>query len=105
VVAALRAGMGRADITAPVFNVCAGRSTTVLELARTLAEACHRVPVIRHAPGRAGEVRHSLGAPEAARAALGLGEPLGLLDGLREVIGWMRAGRPLLATPELVESE
>ncbi len=31
VVAALRAGMGRADTAAPVFNVCAGRSTTVLE--------------------------------------------------------------------------
>ena len=54
VVVALWAGMGRADAAAPVFNVCAGRSTTVLELARTLAEACDRVPVIHHAPGRAG---------------------------------------------------
>lgn len=105
VVAALRAGMRRADIAAPVFNVCTGRSTTVLGLARTLAKACHRVPVIHHAPGRAGEVRRSVGAPEAARAALGLAEPLGLLDGLREVVGWMRAGRPLLAAAELVEGE
>jgi len=105
VVAALRAGMARADTAAPVFNVCTGRSTTVLELARTLAEACHTVPVIRHAAGRAGEVRHSLGAPQAARAALGLGEPLGLLDGLRDVVGWMRAGRPLLAAAELVEGD
>lgn len=105
VVAALRAGMAQADITAPVFNVCTGRSTTVLGLARTLGEACDTVPVIRHAPGRAGEVRHSLGAPEAARAALGLDEPLGLLDGLRGVVGWMRAGRPALAAAELVESD
>jgi hypothetical protein len=50
-------------------------------------------------------VRHSVGAPEAARAALGLDEPLRLMDGLREVVGWMRAGRPLLATAELVEGE
>ncbi len=57
VVAALRAGMDRADTAASVFNVCAGRSTTVLELAQVLAEACHREPVIHHAPGRAGEVR------------------------------------------------
>lgn len=105
VVAALRAGMGRADRVASVFNVCAGRSTTVLELAQVLAEACHTEPVIRHASGRAGEVRNSLGAPQAARAVLGLDEPLGLREGLREVVRWMRAGRPLLATGELVESE
>ncbi|WP_428662862.1 NAD-dependent epimerase/dehydratase family protein [Reyranella sp.] len=105
VVAALRAGMARADTAAPVFNVCTGRSTTVLDLAQTLAEACHKVPVIRHAPGRAGEVRHSLGAPQAARAALDLDEPLGLLEGLRDVVGWMRAGRLPLAAAELVESE
>ena len=105
VVAALRAGMDRADPTGAVFNVCGGRSTTVLELARVLAEACHREPVIHHAPGRAGEVRDSLGAPQAARAALGLDDPLGLSDGLREVVSWLRAGRPLLATGELVEGE
>jgi UDP-glucose 4-epimerase len=105
VVAAMRAGMDRADTSAPIFNVCAGRSTTVLELAQTLAAACHKVPAIRHLPGRAGEVRHSRGAPDVARAALGLGEPLSLLEGLREVVGWMRAGRPMLANAELVEGE
>jgi UDP-glucose 4-epimerase len=105
VVAALRAGMDRTDRTAPVFNVCAGRSTTVLELAHVLGEACHQEPVIRHAPGRTGEVRNSLGAPQSARAVLGLGEPLGLSDGLREVVQWMRAGRPPLAMGELVEGE
>jgi hypothetical protein len=30
---------------------------------------------------------------------------LPLLDGLREVVGWMRAGRPLLAASELVEGQ
>jgi len=105
VVAALRAGMDHADAIAPVFNVCAGRRTTVLELAQTLAEACGKVPVIRHAPGRAGEVRHSVGAPQAARIALGLDEPMPLLAGLREVVNWILDGRPLLATAELCEGE
>ena len=103
VVAALRAGMDRADSAAPVFNVCAGRATTVLELARTVGEACGKIPVVRHAPSRSGEVRHSVGAPQAARTALGLGEPLRLVDGLRDVVVWMRARRLLAA--ELVESE
>ena len=76
-----------------------GAAPRCWDLAETLAEACNRVPVIDHEPGRAGEVRHSLGAPEAARAALGLDEPMPLLDGLREVVSWMRAGRPLLAAP------
>lgn len=105
VAAALLAGMDRANTTAPVLNVCTGRSTTVLELAQTLATACGMLPIICQAPGRLGEIRHSVGAPEAARAALGLGEPPSLLDGLREVVGWMRAGRPLLAAAELVEGD
>ena len=71
----------------------------------TLAEACDIDPVIHHAPGRAGEVRNSLGAPQAARIAMDLDEPLGLAEGLREVVRWMRAGRPLLATRQLVEGE
>jgi UDP-glucose 4-epimerase len=105
VVAALCAGMSRADVAAPVFNVCTGRGTTVLGLARTLAKACHRVPVIHRVPSRAGEVRHSVGAPEAARMALGIEERRELLDGLREVADWMRAGRPPLEAAGLVEGK
>lgn len=105
IVAALRAGMARADVSAPVFNVCAGNKTTVLELAHMLAEVCGGEAVIRHAPARSGEVRHSVGSSAAAQAALGLRSPPSLRTGLNEVVEWMRAGRPPLSAPELVESE
>jgi len=98
VVAALRAAMTAASADAPVYNVCSGRATTVLEIADTLAKACAGQPRIRHMPSRAGEVRHSLGDPRASRRALGLAPSVTLSDGLQEVVGWMRAGRPLLAS-------
>ena len=98
VVAALLAGMRGADIAAPVFNVCTGRPTSVLELARAVAAACGAgAPEIRHGPARAGEIRHSVGDPTRARAALGLAEPCGLDAGLEAVVAWLRAGRPGLA--------
>lgn len=98
VVAALRAGLGAASPGAPVFNVCSGVPTSVLDLARLIAELCGVAPDITHAAPRSGEIRHSLGAPDAARAALGLGQPASLRDGLSEVVAWLRAGRPGLVS-------
>jgi UDP-glucose 4-epimerase len=97
VVAALRAGLGAASVEAPVFNVCSGRATSVLQLAHLIAAACGVAPEIRHAAPRSGEIRHSLGDPSRARAALGLAEPAGLAEALAEVVAWLRAGRPGLA--------
>jgi UDP-glucose 4-epimerase len=97
VVAALVAGLGAASPQAPVLNVCTGRPTSVLGLARTIGEVCGTAPVLRHLPPRSGEIRHSVGDPTRARAALGLGEPRSLRQGLEAVIGWLRAGRPGLA--------
>jgi UDP-glucose 4-epimerase len=97
VVAALLAGLRLASTEAPVFNVCTGRATSVLELARQVAAACGVPAEIRHQPARAGEIRHSLGDPTRAQAALGLGAPRGLGEGLAEIVAWLRAGRPGLA--------
>jgi UDP-glucose 4-epimerase len=97
VVKALLAGLQAASTAAPVLNVCTGRPTSVLELARTIAAACGRPAEIRHRPARAGEIRHSLGDAARARELLGLGDPVALRDGLDDVIGWLRAGRPALA--------
>jgi UDP-glucose 4-epimerase len=94
VVAALIAGLDRASPEAPVFNVCTGRATSVLELARVVAEACGTEARIEHRPARLGEIRHSLGNPARMRAALGLGEPRGLGEGIAEIVEWVRAGRP-----------
>jgi UDP-glucose 4-epimerase len=97
VVAALLGGMRAAATDAPVFNVCTGRPTSVLLLARTIAAACGGEAVVNHKPPRSGEIRHSLGDPTHGRAVLGLGEPVGLPEGLAEVVAWLRAGRPGLA--------
>ncbi|TQF78148.1 NAD-dependent epimerase/dehydratase family protein [Elioraea sp. Yellowstone] len=97
VVAGLVAGLGAASTTAPVLNLCTGRATSVVDLARTIAGLCGIAPAIRHGPARPGEIRHSVGAPERARAMLGLGAPRTLAEGLGEVLAWLRAGRPGLA--------
>jgi UDP-glucose 4-epimerase len=93
VVEALLAAMARRPPGAPVFNVCTGTATSVLDLAHTIAALRGTVPDIRHAPPRAAEIRHSVGAPEHLRGALGLGSPVALRDGLRRVLDWLDARR------------
>ena len=83
VVAALLQAMARRLPDAPVFNVCTGQATTVLQLAATLGALQGVTPAIVHRPPRDGEIRHSLGDPSRMRAALGLGEPVALKAGLR----------------------
>jgi UDP-glucose 4-epimerase len=97
VVAALLAALDRAAPSAPVFNVCTGRPTRVLDLVAAIAAACGTEARVVHGAARPGEIRHSLGDPTAAREALRLSEPVSLERGLAAVIAWIRAGRPDLA--------
>lgn len=97
IVAGLLAGLEAAATEAPVLNLCTGRATSVLELARTIAGLCGVAPAILHRAPRAGEIRHSVGSAEAARTMLGLGAPTPLDEGLAEVVAWLRAGRPGLS--------
>jgi UDP-glucose 4-epimerase len=92
VVAALLAAMQRPSADAPVFNVCTGTPTSVLDLARTIAELAGTTPDVRHRAPRAGEIRHSTGAPHRLRAAFGLGDPVPLRVGLRAVLDWLADG-------------
>lgn len=97
VVAGLLAAMAAASPAAPVANLCTGQATSVRELARLIADLTGAADAPEPAPPRAGEIRHSVG--DAARAqALGLASPVPLRTGLETVLGWMRAGRPGLAT-------
>ena len=89
VVAALLPAMERALPGAPVFNVCTGSPTSVLELAHTIATLAGTVPEVRHLAPRAGEIRYSTGAPDRARNAFGLAEPVPLRIGLRKVLDWL----------------
>lgn len=82
VVRALMLAMNGSGDGASVFNVCTGRSTSVLELARQIAAACGVAADIRMAEARAGDIRVSLGDPSLARAQLGFSAGTGLAEGL-----------------------
>jgi UDP-glucose 4-epimerase len=92
VVAALRAAMALRPADAPVFNVCTGVATSVLDLARVIAELCRRAADVAHGAPRAGEIRHSLGVPDKANAALCLSSRRNLRDGLGDVLAWLDEG-------------
>ena len=87
VVTALRRSMDLALPGAPVFNVCTGEATSVLQLAGAIAGLHGTAPVVRYGPPRQGEIRHSVGDPSRGRAALGLGDPVPLAEGLRALLG------------------
>ena len=93
VVAALLGAMRHPSTDAPAFNVCTGTPTSVLDLARTIADLTGTAPDIRHLPPRAGDIRDSTGVPDRARAAFGLGTPVSLREGLRNVLDWLTASR------------
>lgn len=92
VVAALVAAMAKAGsgpAVAQVLNVCTGRATTIMDLARGIARLCGTELVVTHGPARAGDIRRSTGCPARLRRELGLGEPHGLEAGLAEVLRWL----------------
>ncbi len=97
VVAALLAALPVAETAAPVFNVCTGQPSSLLELSAAIGRACGREPQLEHQPARLGDIRHSVGSVLRARQALGLKPPVPLEEGLAAVIGWLRAGSPALS--------
>lgn len=86
----LTAAMTRLREGAAVFNVCTGRPTRVIDLARLIADVVGRTPRILHEAPRAGDIHRSIGAPDSAIAALGVAARMSLADGLRETLAAMR---------------
>ena len=86
VAAALLAAMRLTPLGAPVFNVCTGQATSVLDLATVIGGLAGRNPDVRFMEPRAGEIRHSLGDRSEARQALDLGPTMGLRDGLATML-------------------
>ncbi len=87
VVASLRAAMaGLTSVKTGIYNVCTGRSTSVVDLARTIAGLCGIVADITFAPPRAGEIRVSLGSPAKLKAELGVECRTEIADGLRATL-------------------
>jgi UDP-glucose 4-epimerase len=91
VVVALLAAIRLRPVDAPVFNVCTGRATSVLDLAHTIADATGTTLEVRHWPPRTGEIRHSTGSQSLSQTALSLPEPVSLRVGLAKVLDWLRA--------------
>ncbi len=104
VVKALLRAMDARSAGAVVFNVCTGRATSVLELARTIASLCGKNPEIRFRPERLGEVTHSYGDPTGARQVLGLGTPTQLRIGLAETLAWLGGSSDASAVVENMAS-
>jgi UDP-glucose 4-epimerase len=83
--AAMRRLMHSVRCDAAVHNVCTGRATTILELARLIAAG--RPVMMQHCPPRAGEIRHSWGSPAWLRE-VGV-VPESLIMGLGHTREWL----------------
>jgi UDP-glucose 4-epimerase len=73
----------------PVFNICTGSGTSVIEVAQTIATLCGRDLSINFRAEREGDIGHSYGDPTAAKQALGLGQFTELRIGLGATLAWL----------------
>ena len=89
-----------ADVTDDVFNVASGVETSLLELARTLAEIMEAKPDPEFGPARAvnGVVRR-LADTSRAEQVLGFRATYGLRAGLADLVGWWQAQRAAGTAP------
>jgi UDP-glucose 4-epimerase len=85
-VAALLCAMELRLAGAPSFNCCTGIATSVLALARLVAELSGRNLDLRFTAPRSGEIRHSLGSPVRIRATFDLPEAVILRAGLTKLL-------------------
>jgi len=93
VVTALLAAMRLRPTDASIFNICTGIATSVLDLARTIAELAGTRLDVRHQPPHVGDIRHSTGSPALSQASLSLPKPVALRGGLAQVLDWLSSSR------------
>jgi UDP-glucose 4-epimerase len=98
-VTALLAAMDRANEGWRVFNVCSGVATTVLNLARLIAELCGCKPRICFRPPRPRDIGHSCGDRSLISEQLGLSDVIDLPSGLAATLAWLRASE----NPEMTQ--
>ena len=90
-VGALDRALTAANTSAPVFNICTGRGTSVRALAETMAELYQTDIIPCYSPARSGEVRISVGDPRRAAEQLGFRADTALADGLAITLDLPRA--------------
>lgn len=81
-VGALDRALTVASTSAPVFNICTGKGTSVRALAETMAELYQTDITAYYRPARSGEARISVGDPRRAAERLGFKAETALADGL-----------------------
>jgi UDP-glucose 4-epimerase len=101
IVAFLVAGMnalaaGQDGVSGAVLNACTGRETSVLDMARLIADLIGTEARMRHGPARAGDIQRSVGSPARAAEVLGVVARTGLRDGLGATLAGLH-GRASLA--------
>ena len=90
-VRALDRALTAASTSAPVFNVCTGKGTSVRSLAETMADLYQTDLTAYYRPARSAEVRMSIGDPNRAAEQLGFRAETTLPDGLAITIDLQRA--------------
>jgi nucleoside-diphosphate-sugar epimerase len=73
-----------------VINVACGERTTVLQMARYIAEILGAKLEPEHTPTRPGDIRHSLADIAKARGLLGFEPKVGVREGLARTVEWYR---------------
>jgi len=71
-----------------IFNVCTGRPTSVLQLAKTLSMIAREQLSIDYAKARRGDISASLGDPKKAKLLMGLSSDTSLGKGLTATMLW-----------------
>lgn len=79
------AGMEKTSTEAEVFNVCTGKSASLLDLVGAMSQGGLALAV-EHGPARVGDIRTSYGDPSRAEAAFGIKAGTTLQDGLALLI-------------------
>lgn len=76
------------DIDQPdgIYNLCTGRSSTLLDLVDILKEAYPGAREPKFAPDRPGDIKHSLGNPDAAKQKLAFEAQTPFRDGIRALL-------------------
>lgn len=86
VIRALISAMMKASHKAPVYNVCTGRATTILQLVEAISDTLRLPANAEHGAGRPGDIRGSIGDPSKAHSDLGFKAKTELLTGLRATV-------------------
>jgi len=92
VVAACRLALASDSSVGEAINVGSGRSCTILEIARALADATECSRMLPRITGkyRVGDIRHCFADIEKARRLLHYTPQVSLEDGLQELASWLR---------------